>query len=116
MESTRTAAAALPESLLTLLAPRLLRSRTAWGCLRSIGTDCALIALNWLSLGVLFLSCRGMLPDVPLFEFALRSSVFLLGVSLLHAALITLLGYTEGLYKAGSDLRTQTKSMGKAVL
>lgn len=116
MEPTRTAAAALPESLLTLLAPHPLRSRSAWECLRSIGTDCLLIALNWLSLGVLLLPFRGMLPDVPLFEFALRSSVLLLGVSLLHAALITLLGYTEGLYKSGSDLRAQAKSMGKAVL
>jgi len=116
MEATPTAAAALPESLLTLLAPHPLRSRTAWECLRAIGTDCALIALNWLSLGVLLLPFRVMFPGVPLFEFALRSSVFLLGVSLLHAALITLLGYTEGLYKAGADLQAQTKSMGKAVL
>ena len=111
-----TAAGALPESLLTLLAPHPLRSRTAWECLRSLGTDCALIALNWLSLGVMLLPFRAMLPDVPLFDFALRSSAFLLGVSLLHAALITLLGYTEGLYKAGVDLRTQKKSIAKAVL
>ncbi len=115
MEAAPTAAA-LPQSLMTLLAPHPLRSRTAWECLRSIGTDCALIALNWLSLGVLGLPFRVMFPDVPVFEFALRSSAFLLGVSLLHAALITLLGYTEGLYKAGSDLPAQTKSMGKAVL
>src|ERR1700751_3680952 len=110
------AAGTLPESLLNLLAPHPLRSRTAWECLRSIGTDCALIALNWLSLGVLGLPFRVMFPDVPVFEFALGSSAFLLGVSLLHAALITLLGYTEGLYKAGADLPAQTKSIGKAVL
>ncbi len=116
MGPTPTAGAALPESLLSLLAPRPLRSRAAWGCLQSIGMDCVLIALNWLSLGVLLLPFRVMLPDIPLFEFALRSSVFLLGVSLLHAALITLLGYTEGLYQAGSDLRSQTRFMAKAVL
>ncbi len=113
MEPEPTAAAALPESLMTLLAPHPLRSRTASKCLRSIGTDCALIALNWLSLGVLLLLFRGMFPDVPLFEFARRSSAFLLGVSLLHAALITLLGYTEGLYKAGSDFPAQTRSNGQ---
>jgi len=115
MEPEPTAAVALPESLMTLLAPHPLRSRTAWECLRSIGTDSALIALNWLSLGVLLLPLRVMYREVPVFEFALRSSAFLLGVSLLHAALITLLGYTEGLYKAGADLPTQTKSMGKAL-
>ena len=116
MQLEPTPAAALPESLVALLAPHPLRSRTAWECLRSIGTDCALIALNWLSLGVLLLPFRVMFPNVPVFEFALRSSAFLLGVSLLHAALITLLGYTEGLYRAGSDLPAQTRSTGKAVL
>jgi exopolysaccharide biosynthesis polyprenyl glycosylphosphotransferase len=116
MEPKPTGVAALPESLLTLLAPHPLRSKTPWDCLRSIGADCALIALNWLSLGVLLLPFRVMFPHLPLFEFALRSSVFLLGVSLLHAALITLVGYTEGLYRAGVDLRAQTRSMGKAVL
>jgi exopolysaccharide biosynthesis polyprenyl glycosylphosphotransferase len=104
------------ESLMTRLAPHPLRSRTAWEALPSIGTDCALIALNWLSLGVLLLPFHVMLPHIPLFEFALRSSVFLLGVSLLHAALITLVGYTEGLYKAGCDLQTQTRSLIKSVL
>lgn len=116
IEPEPTASLALPESLVALLAPHPLQSRTAWECLRSIGTDCALIALNWLSLGVLLLPFRVMFPNVPVFEFALRSSAFLLGVSLLHADLITLLGYTEGLYKSGADLSAQTKSMGKAVL
>lgn len=116
MEPEPPAAAALPESLIALLAPRPLQSRTASKCLRSIGTDCALIALNWLSLGVLLLLVRVMFPDVPVSEFALRSPTFFVGVSLLHAALITLLGYTEGLYKAGADLPAQTKSLRKAVL
>lgn len=116
MEPGPTAAGTLRETLLTLLAPHPLRSRTASKCLRSISTDCALIALNWISLGVLLLPLRVLFPNIPFLEFALGSSVFLLGVSLLHAALITLLGYTEELYKAGADLSAQTKSMGKAVL
>jgi exopolysaccharide biosynthesis polyprenyl glycosylphosphotransferase len=116
MELEPTGATALLESLMTLLAPHPLHGRTAWECLRSIGTDCALIALNWLSLGVLLLFFRVMFPDIPLLEFTVPSSVFLLGVSLLHAALITLLGYTEELYRAGADLRSQTKSIGKSVL
>jgi exopolysaccharide biosynthesis polyprenyl glycosylphosphotransferase len=115
MEPQSTAAGALPESLMTLLAPHPLRSRTASKCLRSIGTDCALITLNWFSLGVLLLLFRVIFPNIDVSEFALPTS-FLGGVSLLHAALITLLGYTEGLYRAGSDLPAQAKSLSKAVL
>ena len=53
---------------------------------------------------------------VPVFEFTLHSWVFLLGVSLLHAALITMQGFSEGLYISGNDFREQTRSIGKAVL
>lgn len=108
--------AALPKGLLTRLLPHPLRSRTAPECLRSICTDCALITFNWLSLGALLPLLHRVFPFVPVLKFAVRSGVFLLGVSLLHAALITLLGYTEGLYRVGSDLRAQTRSMGNAVL
>lgn len=106
----------LPESLLAVLVPHPLRSRGARECLQSICTDCALIALNWISLGVLLWPLHAVFSIVPVFEFTLRSCVFLLGVSLLHAALITLLGYTEGLYTAGPDVRAQTRSLAKAVL
>jgi exopolysaccharide biosynthesis polyprenyl glycosylphosphotransferase len=39
----------------------------------------------------------------------------LLGISLLHAALITLLGYVDGLYKIDADFSLQAKSGRKAV-
>lgn len=106
----------MAESLLSLLMPHPLRSRAALDCLRFIGRDSILITLNWLALGVLLPLLHAIFPIVPVFEFVLRSVVFLLGVSLLHAALITLLGYTEGLYTAAADFRSQTKSMGTAVL
>ena len=45
-----------------------------------------------------------------------RAPISLLGIALLHAALITLLGYTEGLHAEGSDLRQQARILGKSVL
>ena len=38
------------------------------------------------------------------------------GSRVLHATLITLMGYTEGLYAGGSDLRQQARILGKSVL
>src|ERR1700740_2226101 len=106
----------MPGSLFTLLVPHPLRSRTAPECVRSICTDFAFITLNWLSVGALLLPLHAIFPIVPVFEFALHSCVFLIGMSLLHAALITLVGYTEGLYRAGSDFRAQISSIGKGGL
>lgn len=106
----------VPGSLFTLLVPHPLRGRTAPECLRSISTDFAFITLTWLSVGALLLPLHAIFPILPVFEFALHSCVFLIGMSLLHAALITLVGYTEGLYRAGSDFRAQISSMGKGVL
>ena len=40
----------------------------------------------------------------------------LLGIALLHAALITLLGYSEGLYAAGANLLQRGRTLGKSVL
>ena len=106
----------LHHGFLSLLVPHPLQSRTAWECLRSIAIDCVLIALNWLSLGVLLLTLRVLLPSLSVFELGPRSSVVLLGFSLLHAALITLVGYTEGLYRATVDLRARVGAIGKAAL
>ena len=115
-ERQTASAGASPQSLLTVLIPHPLRGRTAPGSLRCICTDCVLITLNWLLLGSSLPVFHAIFPIAPVFEFTLHSWVFLLGVSLLHAALITLQGYTEGLYMAGSDFRGQTRSIGKAVL
>jgi exopolysaccharide biosynthesis polyprenyl glycosylphosphotransferase len=53
---------------------------------------------------------------VPVFQPTLHSYVFLLGISLLHAVLITLLGYVDGMYKMEADFRVQARSLRKAVL
>jgi len=80
-----------------------------------MSADCALITLDWLVIGVLLLPLRVLFQHSRLLEFVGPSCTFLLGISLLHAALITLLGYTEGLY-SGGDLQSQAKAVSKAVV
>ena len=73
----------------------------AWRWVRSTAADFALVALNWLLLGALLVPLRVLFPHVRSFEYAAGAPVSLLGIALLHAALITLMGYTEGLYAGG---------------
>jgi exopolysaccharide biosynthesis polyprenyl glycosylphosphotransferase len=109
-------ATGLGENLLQLLVPYPHRGRTAPECLQSICNDFGLTVFNWFLLGGVLLIFHAILPVIPVFEPTLRSCVFLLGISLLHAALITLLGYVDGLYKMGVDFDSQARSFGKAVL
>lgn len=106
----------MPESGLALLVPRPLQSRTAWRLLRSTAADFALVGLNWLLLGALLVPLRAVFPRAELFGFATAAPVSLLGIALLHAALITLLGYSEGLYAGVSELSRQARILGKSVL
>ena len=94
-----------------LLMPGPWQSRTAWIWVRSATADFALVGLNWLLIATLLLR----FPRVRVLgETAVPLS--LLGIGVLHATLITLMGYTEGLYAGGSDLRQQARILGKSVL
>jgi hypothetical protein len=104
-----------PESALTLLMPGPMRSRTAARWLRSMAADFALVALNWLLIGAVLVPLRMIFPRVRSFDYAAGAPVSLLGIALLHASLITLMGYTEGLH-TGRDLRRQAVVLGKSVL
>ncbi len=115
-EITTDAVESVPEKVLTLLVPAPLQSRMAWRWVRSTAADFALVALNWLVLGALLVPLRVLFPHVRPFEYAAGEPVSLLGIALLHAALITLMGYTEGLYAGGSDLRKQARILGKSVV
>ena len=90
------------------LLPSPLRSRTSRNWLRSVTADFALITVTWLLIGALTASL-GHAENGPLVP---RS---LLGIALLHAALITLLGYSEGLY-SGTGLSQQVHTLGKSIL
>jgi len=95
--------------------PAPLQGRFAWRWVCSMAADFALVTLNWLSIGALLVPLRVLYPHV-LFNYAAGAPVSLLGIALLHATLITLLGHTEGLHSTGRDLRVQTRILGKSVL
>lgn len=101
---------------LGLLMPGPLQSRRAFWLLRAIAADFALIGLNWLVVGALLVPSRTFFPRVRMFDFATGSPWSLMGIAFLHAALITLVGYTEGLYEAGRSGRHARKALWKAIL
>ena len=105
-----------PESPLTLLVPAPLRSRAAGRWLRSTVADFALVGLNWLLIGALLVPLRMLFPQVRGFAFMAGAPGSLLGIAVLHAALITLLGYSEGLYSGASDLRREARILAKSVV
>ena len=86
---------------LTLLMPGPLQSRMAWRWVRAMAADFALVALNWLLIGAAQVPLRRCFPMCGLFDYDGRAPVSLLGIACLHAALITLMGYTEGLVRGG---------------
>jgi exopolysaccharide biosynthesis polyprenyl glycosylphosphotransferase len=105
-----------PGNALTLLIPGPLQNRTAWRWVRATAADFALVALNWLLIGALLVPLRMLFPHVWSFAYAAGAPVSLLGIALLHAALITLMGYSEGLHAGDRNLRRQARILGKSIL
>jgi exopolysaccharide biosynthesis polyprenyl glycosylphosphotransferase len=101
---------------LSLLWPDPLRKLWAERWLSALAADFALVAVNWLLVAAIFQQLHRVFAHSWLFangaEAAARQ---VLGMALLHGTLITLLGYSEGLY-AGSALRQQGKALGKSAL
>lgn len=110
-----TPAPELKQEALGLLVPRPFRSRAASNWLRSTAADFALIGINWLVIGALLVPLRQAFPQIRTFRFDSGSPLSLIGIALLHAALITLLGYSEGLYSATARLRQQSLALGKSI-
>jgi exopolysaccharide biosynthesis polyprenyl glycosylphosphotransferase len=115
-EITVEVVAGAPEDVRTLFLPGLLQSRIAGRRLRSMAADFALIALNWLLIGAVQVPLRGLFPHVRLFGYAAGAPASLLGIALLHATLLTLMGYAEGLDIEDNDLRVQARILGKSIL
>ena len=102
---------------LEILLPTPLRSRAGKECLSSVACDGVLIILNWFFLAVTATFFQSLIPAIRPFPASLyRSPGSLAAISVLHAALITLIAYTEGLYTVAFDLRPQAKIVAKAVL
>ena len=91
----------------TLVLPSPLRSRRSRNWLRLVSADFAFVSLNWLLVGSVQFRL-GHAAGVP-------APSGLLGMALLQAALIILLGFSEGLYAAGTDLPHQGGTLAKSV-
>ncbi len=81
-----------------------------------MAADFALITVNWLLVVAIFLQF-GRVFSPAAFEHSAAGAVRhqVLGIALLHAALIALLGYAEGLYGWSGNLRRQAAALGKSV-
>ena len=115
-EISREEPACPPQSTLALLLPCPLQNRSGGTWLRSTAADFVLVGLNWSLTGALLVPLGRLFPHLSAIAHAVGASLPLLGLALLHAALITLLGHTEGLYAEGADLRMQARILGKSVL
>jgi exopolysaccharide biosynthesis polyprenyl glycosylphosphotransferase len=110
------AAASVPENGLTLFMPDPARERMAWMWMGSSAADFALVTLNWLFIGALLIPLRGLFPRALLFGYAAGAPTLLLGTGFVHAALIGLMGSSEGLHSQSGDLWGQARILGKSVL
>jgi exopolysaccharide biosynthesis polyprenyl glycosylphosphotransferase len=106
----------IERSRLATLEPRALRSRMGCKWLRSMAADWVLIALNWLIVGAVLVPLRELFPRVWSFGYAAGEPLSLLGVAILHAALITLIAYSEGLHLNGLRIVQQAEILAKSIL
>jgi exopolysaccharide biosynthesis polyprenyl glycosylphosphotransferase len=93
-----------------------LRSRMASKWLRSMAADWVLVALNWLIVGAILVPLRELFPRVWSFGYAAGEPISLVGLAMLHAALITLISYSEGLHVNGVKIRKQGEILAKSIL
>lgn len=100
----------------SLMMPSPFSNRTALKWIRSTSADFALVALGWLLMGACLVPLRAEFPRVWSFKYSAGAPMSLLGVAILHAALITLVGYTEGLHREGIDRSLQRWIVAKSVL
>jgi len=110
------AACRAQKNRLAFLVPSPLLGRDGLKWLRSVSADFALVTLNWLLIGALLVPLRSLFPQVWVFRYAEGSPIFLIGIALLNASLITLVGYSEGLYSNEVNSRTQAQRLANAVL
>jgi FlaA1/EpsC-like NDP-sugar epimerase len=113
--SVSLAAKAAGEGMVSLLIPAPLRTRTGWKWLRAMASDWALISLNWLLAGTAMVALRILFPEVRCFGYAAGAPSSLLGMAVLQTALITLVGYSEGLHAGVWDVRQHWRVVVKSV-
>ena len=99
-----------------LLTPAPLQGRLARKWLTSLAFDWALMGLNWLLAGALLVPLRAIVSHPLSIERSVREPLALLGIAVLHAALISLVGHTEGLYAGNCNLRERTRILAKSIV
>lgn len=103
------------KNALSIFVPGPLQGRMGLKWLQSTTVDFALVTLSWVILGAVlawlrqFSMLRGYerLPQIP---------VPFVGAAVMHAALVTMVMYIEGLEVECSDLRSKVRVLGKSVL
>lgn len=88
----------------------------AWKWLRPVSADFALVVLDWLLLDALLFALRTAFPQRWIFRYMAGEPGFLLGLGFLQGNLITLIGYSGGLYTGLARLREQGRMLGNAIL
>ena len=102
------------ERTLEMWLPRPLQSRAADKWVLSMAVDFALVALNWMLVGVFGAPLRILFA--PAVSVNAGTAISWIGIALLQGALITLLAYSEGLHAKGMSGRGQARILGKSVL
>jgi exopolysaccharide biosynthesis polyprenyl glycosylphosphotransferase len=100
---------------LAFLLPQPLLDQKAWARVRAIAADFTLVGLNWLLVGAMLVPLRQWFPRVRLFKFEAGSPGGFLGMALLHATLIALIGSTERLYDGPAGMPTAARVLVKSV-
>jgi exopolysaccharide biosynthesis polyprenyl glycosylphosphotransferase len=80
-----------------------------------MAADFTLIALSWLLVGGLLSLLRGLPRETRWLEADGIAGISLIGLSVLHAALITLVGYSEGLHFENTSPQAQGRILAKSV-
>jgi exopolysaccharide biosynthesis polyprenyl glycosylphosphotransferase len=104
------------DGALGLLLPKPLQKKVGKQWAQGMSLDFALIAINWLAIGALLVPLRVVFPYRRVVQFDAGRPLSLLGLAVLHAALITLIGYTEGIHARGCELRIQRRILAKSVM
>jgi exopolysaccharide biosynthesis polyprenyl glycosylphosphotransferase len=117
----RTAVAKMPriaarEDKFSFLLPPPMRGPHAWKWLRVVSVDLALVTLNWLVIGGLLVALRSLFPYERLLPRAAGEPLFLLGTGMLQGALITLIGYSGGLYTSHGEAAQQGRTLANSIL
>jgi exopolysaccharide biosynthesis polyprenyl glycosylphosphotransferase len=116
LHEVKTVETETPETVFDFFTPKPLQGRRATQWLQMMSIDFALVILNWLVVGAALVPLRVLFPQRRLFEFAAGAPISLLGFAILHASLITLLAYTEGLHASVCEFRIQVRIICKSVL